>query len=219
MQSHRLRATSEENASKETQPDHTDSLQDVSGNKSAESEMMSIDQRNTILRLHVKLKERLDPERLIYPDGIEPSASLPESAEVLVKMIADDDEAEVTEADAMRLIDMINAEIMQRNVIHEDFRTKRLKSMMREIADAQRAANELQAHVSAAESQAAKDGYGKDAHIGEDGDIFFDISPPAKQSDKAIALALPKDSTPALREAVKAYVIASENGKIDLRVV
>ena len=98
---------------------------------------------------------------------------------------------------------------MQRNVIHEDSRTKRLKSMMREIADAQRAANELQAHVSAAESQAAKNGYGKEPHIGEDGDIFFDISPPAKQSDKTIALALPKDSTPALREAVKAYVIAS----------
>ena len=32
-----------------------------------------------------------------------------ESTEVLVKMIADDDEAEVTEADAMRFIDMINA--------------------------------------------------------------------------------------------------------------
>ena len=54
-------------------------------------------------------------------------------------MIEEDDEAEVTEADAAQLIDEIKAEIISRNEIHADFRNRRMKSVMQELSDAQHA--------------------------------------------------------------------------------
>ena len=68
---------------------------------------MSDDQKSTIKRLIEQSQERLDPECLTYPDGIEPPANFSEQVKNLIEMIEEDDEAEVTEADAAQLIDEI----------------------------------------------------------------------------------------------------------------
>ena len=65
--------------------------------------MMSDDQKSTIKRLLEQSQERLDPECLTYPDGIEPPADFSEQVKHLIKMIDEDDEAEVTEEDAAQL--------------------------------------------------------------------------------------------------------------------
>ena len=95
---------------------------------------MSDDQKSTIKRLIEQSQERLDPECLTYLDGIEPPADFSEQVKHLIKMIEEDDEAEVTEADAAQLIDEIKAEIISRNEIHADFRNRRMKSVMQELS-------------------------------------------------------------------------------------
>ena len=117
----------------------TDSLQATEGQGHADPKMMSDDQKSTIKRLIEQSQERLDPECLTYPDGIEPPASFSEQVKHLIKMIEEDDEAEVTEEDAAQLIDEIKAEITSRNEIHADFRNRRIKSVMQELSDAQHA--------------------------------------------------------------------------------
>ena len=188
----------------------TNSLQATEGQGHADPKMMSDDQKSTIKRLIEQSQERLDPECLTYPDGIEPPANFSEQVKNLIKMIEEDDEAEVTEADAAQLIDEIKAEIISRNEIHADFRNRRIKSVMQELSDAQHAIAEARL----AEQSPANEA---ESHIGKDGDVFFDIVNPSKSSDKAKVLALSRensDNPEALHEALKTFVKASEGGAL-----
>ena len=188
----------------------TNSLQATEGQGHADPKMMSDDQKSTIKRLLEQSQERLDPECLTYPDGIEPPANFSEQVKHLIEMIEEDDEAEVTEEDAAQLIDEIKAEITSRNEIHADFRNRRIKSVMQELSDAQHAIAEARL----AEQSPANEA---ESHIGKDGDVFFDIVNPSKSSDKAKVLALSRensDNPEALHEALKTFVKASEGGAL-----